>query len=328
MTASLQSPARAGRPFSLQRLLNVAGRILAVPLGLYLLIAVRGDEGFNEALIISVAIFVALYFACGRQAAFRQVVVYIIAMAGFVQLRSLADQTGIPTSFAYVIQMETALFGQVPTVWLQEHLYEFGRVTALDVYLALIYVSYFAAFQVAALVVWLKQRALFPVYATAVVLTAYIGLITCFVLPTAPPWLAAQEGDIPPVHRSVKEMLNKADTSVYNGGANVVGVNDVAAMPSLHMAMSVLVMLIIWRLSSRRWLRALSVLYALSMAFALVYLGEHYVVDEVFGVMAAACAWYLANRLWMQGEAWRWPALAWRTPASAAVPASSISSTD
>ncbi len=81
--------------------------------------------------------------------------------------------------------------------------------------------------------------------------------------------------------------------------ANVVlnGVgNPVAAMPSLHAGTAVLVAAYgIWRLRTPwRWLL---LAYPLSMCVALVYLAEHYVVDEIAGallalvVMVVASAW-------------------------------------
>jgi membrane-associated phospholipid phosphatase len=40
----------------------------------------------------------------------------------------------------------------------------------------------------------------------------------------------------------------------------------------------------------------MGIAYALSMAFALVYLGEHYIIDELAGLVAATVAWRLVSR--------------------------------
>src|SRR5262245_55152078 len=41
----------------------------------------------------------------------------------------------------------------------------------------------------------------FHTYAIAVLLTSYVGLVGYFLVPTAPPWLAALQGALPPVSR-------------------------------------------------------------------------------------------------------------------------------
>jgi membrane-associated phospholipid phosphatase len=60
------------------------------------------------------------------------------------------------------------------------------------------------------------------------------------------------------------------------------GSNRVAAMPSLHLAFACLVALFIAGRLRSRW-RALLALYPAAMGLALVYQGEHYVLDLVAG---------------------------------------------
>ena len=57
--------------------------------------------------------------------------------------------------------------------------------------------------------------------------------------------------------------------------------NPVAAVPSLHAAYPMLLLLFFWR-SANRW-RWLLVAYTLAMALTLIYTGEHYVIDIVLG---------------------------------------------
>jgi membrane-associated phospholipid phosphatase len=67
-------------------------------------------------------------------------------------------------------------------------------------------------------------------------------------------------------------------------------VNDVAAIPSLHAAYTLLVVLFFW---SRvpLWARPLLLLYPLAMGFTLVYTGEHYVFDVVLGWVYAVAVY-------------------------------------
>jgi membrane-associated phospholipid phosphatase len=57
----------------------------------------------------------------------------------------------------------------------------------------------------------------------------------------------------------------------------------VAAIPSLHAAFALLVSVALWPLARRWWQRALLAAYPLAMGFALVYGGEHYVIDLLLG---------------------------------------------
>ena len=215
MTARLLSTGGAAQSGPVHRLAIAAGRVIVASLGLYLLFAVRTDEGFTGPILISLVLLLGLFMVSRREGALRPMILYIAAMATFIQLRAFADQTGIPTSYSYVVQIEQAVFGQTPSVWLQDHLYTVGQASLLDIYTASIYFSYFLGFQVAALVVWLTRRRLFAVYASAVVFAEYLGLLACLILPTAPPWLAAEKGYIAPVHRSVKELMSRAEPGAY-----------------------------------------------------------------------------------------------------------------
>jgi len=72
-------------------------------------------------------------------------------------------------------------------------------------------------------------------------------------------------------------------------------------MPSLHAAYPMLLLLFFWA-RGRPWMRALLVGYVLAMAFSLVYLGEHFVIDELAGWCAAAAVYFGGSRLldWRQ----------------------------
>lgn len=65
--------------------------------------------------------------------------------------------------------------------------------------------------------------------------------------------------------------------------------NAVTAIPSLHSAVPVMVLLFTWSLVRRRT-RVLLVLYGLAMTFRLVYGSEHFVVDAFVGWAYAAIA--------------------------------------
>jgi membrane-associated phospholipid phosphatase len=81
--------------------------------------------------------------------------------------------------------------------------------------------------------------------------------------------------------------------SLYERGSQYA--NPVAAVPSLHAAYSLLIVLFLWRFAGRG--RGLLAVYPVAMAFALVYMAEHYVVDILLGWIYAVTAFWAVNRL-------------------------------
>jgi membrane-associated phospholipid phosphatase len=162
-----------------------------------------------------------------------------------------------------------------------------------------VYVSYFWTPHVMALIVWRLDRTRFRPYAAAILGTFYLALVVSFLAPTAPPWLAAEVGHLPPVTRVIDEIGTQLSPAAYDRAHDAAGPNDVAAMPSLHMAITFVVALAAWRFN--RVAGVLGSAYAAAMGFALVYFGEHYVVDLLAGLFVALVVWGVVNRLWGRG---------------------------
>jgi membrane-associated phospholipid phosphatase len=238
----------------------------------------------------------ALYVLDRRRGGFVLFAAYVIGFVLFALLRTTADDTGIEVKGEYVLRAEQWLFdGTVPTAWLQSRLYDVGSTGLLDVACTGVYLSYFLVPQIVALVLWRRSPALFRPYAFAVLFIVYAGLIVSFLVPTAPPWLAAEYADGPPMARVVANVLGWNPEQA--GGSGAAGANPFAAMPSLHFALTVLVVVALWRW---RWLRPVALAYGAAMAFSLVYLGEHYVVDEAAGLAIAALGLVGARHLLRQ----------------------------
>jgi membrane-associated phospholipid phosphatase len=71
-----------------------------------------------------------------------------------------------------------------------------------------------------------------------------------------------------------------------------LGGNPVAAMPSLHFSSSVMAAHVLSELGSLEG--AIGWTYAGTLGFALVYLGEHYLIDLIAGLMLAEAVRLLA----------------------------------
>jgi membrane-associated phospholipid phosphatase len=220
--------------------------------------------------------------------------VYILGFVAFAYLRAVADETPIPVAYDYVIVADRWLGGGVvPTVALQARFYTLGSPSVWDYYTLLTHFTYFFVPHLFAFGLWTHDRGLFRRYVTAALVTYYVALLACVLLPTAPPWLAGQTGALPHVFRIAEDVYAGASAGAYDYAYAVAGTNAVAAMPSLHQAIATLIALATMRI--RPVVAALGWAYAVTMGLALVYTGEHYVVDLFAGVALAWGVWRMVN---------------------------------
>ncbi len=284
------------REFSATGLREAAGSLLriAILLGaLSTLVLARMDVPVYVLFGAVVVSVVALYLADTRRESWGLLAVYLVGFVLFALLRAMADETGVSIKASYVVDAEKWLFaGSLPTAWLQGRFYQEHSVGALEVFCAAVYVTYYFVAHLVALALWRLDRPAFRRYGLSVLLTVYAGLAFSFAVPTAPPWLAAEHAGAPHMSRVVADVLGWNPERA--GDSGTVGTNPYAAMPSLHIALTALVVLGLWRY---RALRLPVLVYAAVMAFTLVYTGEHYVVDELAGAATAALAWVAAGRL-------------------------------
>jgi membrane-associated phospholipid phosphatase len=126
--------------------------------------------------------------------------------------------------------------------------------------------------------------------ATRIYATFDLGLIGYWAVPTAPPWYAAAEGLMedgrtPELRRMMVEYGEHFWRSGWAPLYGVLGGNPLAAMPSLHFATSVTAAHVLAETGSKAaWL---GWTYASLLGTALVYLGEHYVIDLAVGLALA-----------------------------------------
>ncbi len=202
--------------------------------------------------------------------------------------RGFADNNAVPHVLELVAADRGMLGGltggEVPTVWLQNHLYDPAGPHWWEVLISFVYFSHFVAAPTVAVVLWMRNRPRWAAFARRWIALSVLGLITYFVYPAAPPWWAARYGFIPDVARistrGWKEIGLHGAGNMLNAGQ--AASNPVAAMPSLHTAFALLVVAFFLPRVRRRWWPLL-LAYPLAMAFTLVYSGEHWVIDVLFG---------------------------------------------
>jgi PAP2 superfamily len=253
--------------------------------------------------------------------------------------RGAAVLVGRPTLWQWQADADRWMFfGTMPTVWLQERL-KMPRPPAWEVVISTVYMSFFILPYVVAGVLWLRDREEWKRFVRLFVGLSVAALVVYAIVPAAPPWAAARctpdavaggpsgptcmfrsargvpdggllgamqttrDGANPWIERIVARgwgnlKLHSASALIDQGQASV---NLVAAIPSLHAGLSLMIALFLWRRVGRRW-RPLLIGYVLTMAFTLVYSAEHYVIDILLGwalavVVTGALSWPRLRRL-------------------------------
>jgi hypothetical protein len=225
---------------------------------------------------------------------------FALVLAVYDLLRGHAD--GLLFSAWYRPQLETDAFlfgGTVPTVWLQNHLWDDAHVHWYDYASWTVYVSYFLATYLVAGFLWVFARDRFRRYVGCVALLAAMAFATFAVFPAAPPWLASRHGELEPTERMIGPIsghipfISLSFENLFQRGWEYA--NPVAAVPSLHAAYTLLIVLFLWPMA--RWARPILALYPPAMAFALAYTAEHYVTDVLLGWAYTLVAFWLVNRI-------------------------------
>jgi membrane-associated phospholipid phosphatase len=172
--------------------------------------------------------------------------------------------------------------GTLPTVRLQRSLARLGRANVLD--RALTWVHWVWFFEPYVALIWILWRhpERFPRMARQLAATFDIGCFTYFAVPTAPPWWSSEQGLTDErVRRIMVEVGEETWGSAWPRMYDALGGNPWAAMPSLHFATSMMAAIHLSEAGPAEG--AVGWAYALTLGFALVYLGEHYVTDLAAG---------------------------------------------
>jgi membrane-associated phospholipid phosphatase len=186
------------------------------------------------------------------------------------------------------LDADRVVFGQLPTISLQHSLYDARAPHWYDYVTFPVYLSHFFVTLLVLGLLWRLSYERFRHYRTLVVTLATAGFVTYVLFPAVPPWEAAWYGYIEPVHRTIAGLwgavgIAPAKALFENHGEFY---NQEAAIPSLHAAYPMLLLLFFW--GAGRWVRVGLLAYTLAMAFTLVYSGEHYVSDIIVGWLYAA----------------------------------------
>jgi len=227
--------------------------------------------------------------------------------------RGIADSIGFPLQVELPRTIDRLMFlGTDPNVWIQDR---FLRVEVqwYDVIGSLVYFTHFIFPVALSVYFWIRFRIEWIRYIRRFATVLFAGVITYIVLPTAPPWMAASEKFpyriMEPLQRTTGRGWSWLGLDTVNGVIlrGQQWANPTAAVPSLHAAFALFMVVFIWKRVRSPWWRGVLAVYPVAMALCLVYFAEHYVIDIVMGWAYVLGSFWFWNR-WEQRRAMTAPA--------------------
>jgi hypothetical protein len=188
---------------------------------------------------------------------------------------------------AYPVRIDRAIgLGTTPTMRLQRAFGRPGRHNRVEKVLVWSHWIWFLIPHGTSLFLLFRHPERFPRGVAHIYGTFDIGVIGYWAIPTAPPWYAAQQGLMadgrtPELRRMMVEYGEDFWKSGWQPLYGLLAGNPLAAMPSLHFAIAVMAARMLAETGPVAG--AVGWGYATTLGVALVYLGEHYVVDLAAG---------------------------------------------
>jgi hypothetical protein len=143
---------------------------------------------------------------------------------------------------------------------------------------------------------WWRRADIYRPLRNALVLANVLAFAVFWLFPVAPPRMLPGFIDV---------VASTHAIGSWHTGALASHANELAAMPSLHIAWAVWCTLVLWQISSRVWVRVLAVIYPCLTALAVLSTGNHFVLDVLGGLVvisASVLIVRLASRLGRRGE--------------------------
>ncbi|MCL5795704.1 MAG: phosphatase PAP2 family protein [Patescibacteria group bacterium] len=280
---------------------------LFLPITYFVIVSIfliRQGIWIHPDMFFAAALIATLVLGRGKQF-IRDWSVPIVLLLSYDYLRGLAPKLISAANIYQMINFDKALFGSLPTNSLQSMFYANGVVSWYDYLGTAFYMSHFIVPMIIGFIFWLRNREYFKRYFLALLLVSYLAFITYILFPAEPPWMASQQGLIPKVYKIMDQVFLNLPRSIHLPTVyQFIGVNLVAAVPSLHAAYPVLALLFLVKKYKAKGLLILP--YLLGVWFTIVYFGEHYVFDIVVAVLYAVVIFIMvmnAEKLWQRSMA-------------------------
>lgn len=216
---------------------------------------------------------------------------FVALILVYESFRGIADNLDNHVNYTLAPHVDKFLFGNLPTVYLQNWLWD-GHVRWYDFVFYFPYLLFFILPLGLAILVWKTREQYYWRVVTTYLVVFFAAFLTFLILPSAPPWLAAQNHYIPHITRISSDVWYAFGLHDFPSFYSKISPNPVAAIPSLHTAASTLLVLFVFKLYGRRW-GLISLTYPVVLIIGIIYQGEHYVFDVIIGILYAVLAYFL-----------------------------------
>ncbi len=282
-------------------------RLLLVSIGAYIailsaLMVVKGIEITPDVLLVGLALAAVIL---GRGRLFlRDWIPFIGLFLAYELMRGYAANFGSAIHVADFVAIDRFLFfGQLPTQVFQDWFHPATGVDDLAIAATVLYLLHFPLPLAVGFFLWLRRRRVYYDFVAAIILLSMAAFVTYLLLPVGPPWYAAQQGLLPGPNGApaisylkpgafdeIARFFGFQGNYLYSYAMYDISPNDVAAFPSLHAAYPTLAFLFARRAFGRiGWLM---IGYAACVWFAVIYLGDHYLIDVLGGIGYALAAYW------------------------------------
>jgi membrane-associated phospholipid phosphatase len=279
----------------------LAGGVLVAALGLAVWLF---GLGLTPERYVVVLLMPALILRSGRRYLL-DFVPFAAVLVIYAQFRGIAHLLHPHPHYLPQLNADRFLFGGVvPSAELQDWLWT-GTQQWYDHLTLTVTRLHFIVPPLVAFVLWVKRRALAYRFGATMITLSFAGALTFYLFPAAPPWAAGEAGLLPGLIRIPQNPV--PDPSGAQGYHSVsvsklIDPNPYAAIPSLHAGYAFLCFLFVatiaWKTRWRWWAIWLGALYPLLQSFAVVYTGNHYVIDLLIGYAYATAALVVVRLLW------------------------------
>jgi len=222
----------------------------------------------------------------------------------YSEMRGLAHIIQPEPFYTPQLNLDKWLFaGHVPTVEMQRWWWT-GTFQWYDHLLIDVAKLHFLIPPLLAFGLWMKRRALFFRFASAMLALSFAAALTFLLFPAAPPWAAGRTLLTPTVTKIDDSTWTSVSTSFSL--SKIIASNPYAAIPSLHAGYAMLCFLfvasLVWRKRWRWFVIVPAALYPLALSFARVYSGDHYVIDLLAGYVYAVAAFLAVGWYWRRNQ--------------------------
>ena len=230
-----------------------------------------------------------LTFFLGKSKQFvRELTPFIVLLLSYEALQGVAGSLSVTP----VIHAAAASSIVVQPGFLQAVQSAFLSPDLTDV-MTLMYGLHFPLIMAGAFLFWYSDKTIYKRYVYALVACSYVSLLFYIIAPSAPPWY----------NGVVTNLLTNTSTQVGSSGiigeiariGSLIESDKLAAFPSLHAAYVVLFGYFTIKL--KKIYALFSAPIVAGVLFSTIYLGQHYIIDLIGGIVVASGCVFLMTKV-------------------------------